>query len=220
MSYIEIPIDKLKIGMSVRIDLSWWRHPFLQNSFRVKSQGDIEELKKCGIKKILFDPEQSKTEEDIPPKKPSPSSPPSPASEFSKAKETNENKEVRAVPRKYQNQFMKEWQKKFLQKEREYGQAYGQVSHIMNNLEADKKKSMQWAHELLQNVADAFFLEADPIVYLINIKDKDEIAYFHSLNTSILSMLLGKALGLLRMELKELGMGALFHDVGKLRIPK
>ncbi len=220
MGYIEISMDKVKVGMSIHLELSWWEHPFLHNNFRLKSHGDIEELKKCGIKKVFFDPEKSKIVEEMPPAIPSHSFSPSPASESSKPNEISESREVRGIPKKYQSQFMQEWQKKFLQKEREYSLAYNQVSHIMNNLEANKNTSMQWAHELLRDITDAFFQESDSIVYLINIKENDDIAYFHSLNTSILSMLLGKTLGFLRTELKELGMSALFHDIGKLRIPK
>ena len=42
----------------------------------------------------------------------------------------------------------------------------------------------------------------------------------HSVNVCILSISLGKKLGLDRHELVDLGLSAFFHDLGKLDIPK
>jgi HD-GYP domain-containing protein (c-di-GMP phosphodiesterase class II) len=54
---------------------------------------------------------------------------------------------------------------------------------------------------------------------LTAIKDFDEYTYHHMVNVSILSMSLGQRLGLSRPALTELGLAALFHDIGKVEIP-
>jgi len=51
------------------------------------------------------------------------------------------------------------------------------------------------------------------------IKDYDEYTYHHSVNVSILSIALGQRLGLNRKFLTEIGLVALFHDIGKIEIP-
>jgi putative nucleotidyltransferase with HDIG domain len=51
------------------------------------------------------------------------------------------------------------------------------------------------------------------------IKDYDEYTYHHSVNVSILTIALGQRLGLNKKVLTELGMVALFHDIGKIEIP-
>jgi len=43
--------------------------------------------------------------------------------------------------------------------------------------------------------------------------------YFHSLNVSVLSMLLAKECNMSADQIRQVGMGALFHDIGKLKIP-
>lgn len=55
---------------------------------------------------------------------------------------------------------------------------------------------------------------------LTNIKNFDEYTLNHSVNVCILSISLGKKLGLDRNELVDLGLAAFFHDFGKLDIPK
>jgi len=54
---------------------------------------------------------------------------------------------------------------------------------------------------------------------LTSIKNFDEYTFAHSVNVCVLSVSLGVRLGLSKRELSELGFAALFHDVGKVRLP-
>jgi HD-GYP domain-containing protein (c-di-GMP phosphodiesterase class II) len=69
-------------------------------------------------------------------------------------------------------------------------------------------------------MVDAFLGDSDAIVHLINIKEKDEGIYHHSLNVSVLGIMLGKKAKLTASEMHELGIAALFHDIGKNQIEK
>lgn len=55
---------------------------------------------------------------------------------------------------------------------------------------------------------------------LTNIKNFDEYTLNHSVNVCVLSVALGRRLGLSRRDLAELGVSAFFHDFGKLDIPQ
>ncbi|MCX7974161.1 MAG: HD domain-containing protein [Candidatus Aminicenantes bacterium] len=55
---------------------------------------------------------------------------------------------------------------------------------------------------------------------LTNIKNFDEYTLNHSINVCLLSIALGRRLGLDRNELIELGISAFFHDFGKIETPK
>ena len=49
---------------------------------------------------------------------------------------------------------------------------------------------------------------------LTTIRDYDEYTFTHSVNVCIFSVALGRKLGLSKLQLYDLGMAALFHDVG------
>jgi HD-GYP domain-containing protein (c-di-GMP phosphodiesterase class II) len=51
------------------------------------------------------------------------------------------------------------------------------------------------------------------------LRDYDQYTFAHSVNVCIFSIALGKKLDLSRDDLYELGMGALMHDMGKVRLP-
>jgi putative nucleotidyltransferase with HDIG domain len=56
-------------------------------------------------------------------------------------------------------------------------------------------------------------------LHLMNGKSEFEDIYFHSLNVSVLAMMIAKSKGYDSKQIKEVAFGALFHDIGKIKIP-
>ncbi|MBU1488000.1 HD-GYP domain-containing protein [bacterium] len=56
------------------------------------------------------------------------------------------------------------------------------------------------------------------MVRLAALKSFDEYTFTHSVNVTVLSVVMGIELGLSRKELEELALGAMFHDLGKIKI--
>lgn len=64
-------------------------------------------------------------------------------------------------------------------------------------------------------------LENENILYnLSEIKSVDDYTFEHSVNVCILSLITGIGLGFDQNGLRELGIGAMLHDIGKLCIPR
>ncbi|HKJ77496.1 MAG TPA: HD domain-containing phosphohydrolase, partial [Gammaproteobacteria bacterium] len=59
----------------------------------------------------------------------------------------------------------------------------------------------------------------DALLGLTRFKDPDRYISMHSLNVCIFALAFGNHLGLGREGLYELGLGALLHDLGKMRVP-
>lgn len=55
--------------------------------------------------------------------------------------------------------------------------------------------------------------------HLLTIRNWDDYTFVHSVNVAVLSLLVGKAMGLQERDLFDLGVGALLHDVGKADVP-
>jgi HD-GYP domain-containing protein (c-di-GMP phosphodiesterase class II) len=54
---------------------------------------------------------------------------------------------------------------------------------------------------------------------MASIKDHDNYTFNHMVNVSVLAIAFGQRLGLKRQDLAQLGLCALYHDMGKLHIP-
>ncbi|NLI14945.1 MAG: HD domain-containing protein [candidate division Zixibacteria bacterium] len=75
--------------------------------------------------------------------------------------------------------------------------------------------------KIVENMVDLYLKDEGGIKKIIELMPEDYQLYTHSTNVSILSVALGKSLGILnKNELYELGLGALLHDIGKSKIPR
>jgi len=89
------------------------------------------------------------------------------------------------------------------------------VMRAANDKSIDISKARRAVHSLIDQIAE----DESVLIELTNIRDFDEYTYVHSANVSVYSLTLGLRLGLDRQRLSELGFAALFHDIGKVRLP-
>ena len=228
MSLVEIPIDKVRLGMFIQLDLSWFKHPFLRSSFMLSHPKEVEVLLGLGLGSVKYDPEKSVnqeaavsgTEKSIA-AKPVPESPDSPASDADGSPDGSDVYLEFITERKQRRiHFLNTRRKNLVKQEQEYKFALNQVAGVMKDIEAGNEKGMEAADKLMDHVVNVMLQDTETIVHLMNLSDKDNVTYFHSLNVSILSLIVGRKLGLSRSELHELGLGGVLHDIGKLKIPK
>ena len=220
MSLVEIPIQEIKIGMFIHLELRWWKHPFLRNSFVIRSSKEIEQIKKSGLKSIKYDPEQSLSEKVALGAIDSADQTPAPGPASPNPQVVDPDAEAASTQKKMRVEFLHERRKNLAKREEEYKTACSQVSSIIRTFEADRETGIASAQGVVEKVVDDLLQDSEIIVHLINLKEEDSLTYFHSMNVSILSLILGKDLELPKADLAELGMAGLFHDIGKQRIPK
>ncbi len=90
---------------------------------------------------------------------------------------------------------------------------------VINKIKSGEKVNIKRAKRVIETMVDQILQEEQLLLGMTAIKDYDEYTYHHSVNVSILSIALGQRVGLNRKTLTELGMVALFHDIGKMDIP-
>jgi HD-GYP domain-containing protein (c-di-GMP phosphodiesterase class II) len=73
---------------------------------------------------------------------------------------------------------------------------------------------------VVESVVDSILSDESSMLALTSIRDYDEYTYHHSFNVCIYSIALGNRLGLPRQTLCDIGIAALFHDVGKTDVPQ
>lgn len=94
------------------------------------------------------------------------------------------------------------------------------MKNITKNLFARPQESLREAGELVGQMVDSMLTDKDVAIHLMNDKVAGEEVYFHSLNVAVLSMILGKELKLAADDIRTLGIGAMFHDIGMVEIPE
>lgn len=100
-----------------------------------------------------------------------------------------------------------------------YFNAVSYSKGVMNKIKAGEKVNIKKAKRIVETMVDQILEEEKLLLGMTAIKEYDEYTYHHSVNVSILSIALGQRLGLSKKMLTELGLVALFHDIGKIEIP-
>ena len=102
---------------------------------------------------------------------------------------------------------------------RTYSQSVAVTKDVINSVRMGRSPNIKKVKRVVQSIVDQILNEEESLVGLTTIRDYDEYTFTHSVNVCIFSVALGRRLGLTKIQLYDLGLAALFHDIGKSRIP-
>jgi HD-GYP domain-containing protein (c-di-GMP phosphodiesterase class II) len=102
---------------------------------------------------------------------------------------------------------------------RTYGRCVAVTKQTLNDVRMGKTKSVRKVKRAVQGIVDQVMKNEASLVGLTTLRDYDDYTFTHSVNVCIFSVSIGKRIGLSKLQLYDLGLTALLHDVGKSRIP-
>jgi HD-GYP domain-containing protein (c-di-GMP phosphodiesterase class II) len=100
-----------------------------------------------------------------------------------------------------------------------YAQGVAVTKDVIGSVRMGRTARLKRVKRAVQLVVDQVLNNETSMLGLTAIRDYDEYTFTHSMNVCIISVALGKKLGLSKVQLCDLGMTALLHDVGKARVP-
>jgi HD-GYP domain-containing protein (c-di-GMP phosphodiesterase class II) len=101
---------------------------------------------------------------------------------------------------------------------RTYAQSVKVAKDVLGDMRMGRAVNARKVKRAVQNIVDQVLSNESSIVTMTTLKDFDEYTFTHSVNVCIFSVVIGQRLGLEKLELYELGLGALLHDIGKMRM--
>lgn len=206
-----VSVQQLQVGNYVRLPLAWKDHPFLFSSFRIKQQAQIELIKKLGIDSVYVDVEKS----DVPPLAEQQIA--SPTAE--QTKEVDELHEQMEHYKAERIEILKKMRRDLSKTEESFDRSLARMRNLINKLRSRPLNAVTEAQELISDITEELLSSDNLVLHLMSDQKKDDVIYYHSLNVAVLSMLIAKDLEWPRADIESVGLGALFHDVGKLKLP-
>lgn len=89
----------------------------------------------------------------------------------------------------------------------------------LKKVSSEEEPNIFEARRIVRKFTELLFQERSYLIALTIVKDIGSYTFNHSANVCILSIAMGIEIGLSRKDLLELGISALFHDLGKIDIP-
>ncbi|MGP8153457.1 MAG: HD-GYP domain-containing protein [Smithella sp.] len=92
------------------------------------------------------------------------------------------------------------------------------IKEMVKNVHSGKTVNMRRINTVVQNMVDNILANRDTLIALTNLKMHNEYTFAHCVNTSIFAISLAVHLSLEKTQIAALGVSAMLHDIGKVRI--
>ncbi len=92
------------------------------------------------------------------------------------------------------------------------------AKEVLTDVRLGKAVNVRKVKRAVQTIVDQVLSNEPSIIAMTTMRDFDEYTFTHSVNVCIFSLVIGQRLGMDKLQLYELGLGALFHDLGKMSI--
>ena len=107
-----------------------------------------------------------------------------------------------------------------IQRAKETYQSTGQfVAKFMDRITKGESIDTKLAKQAVAECVNSILHAPDAVLWLTQLKNKDEYTAQHSLNVCVLSIVLGRHINLSEANLNNVGLCGLMHDVGKMCVP-
>ena len=102
---------------------------------------------------------------------------------------------------------------------RTYSQGVAVTKEVVNSIRLGRTSNVKKVKRAVQMIVDQVLTNELSIMGLTTLRDYDEYTFTHSVNVCIFAVALGRRIGLTKLQLYDLGMTALLHDIGKAKVP-
>jgi len=204
-----VALHELRAGLFVDLDLGWMSHPFPSSRFKITNSRQLEVLRGLGVDRIRYVPSKSdpvETAEVV-----ATESVESSAAEY-ESDRLRVEREKRAAVRLAQQESLLQCERRFVESTEQYRKAMSLVG-------SRPSEALKVGEKVVRDMAIEMAAQGDSAIRLLTEAAGDKSA-MHPVNVTVLSLLLGKSMGLPETALKDLGIAAFLHDMGKVHLPE
>ncbi len=212
-----IRVEQLAPGMfMVGMDQPWYKTPYLLHKRFIKSQEEIEELKRHGIREVDIDPARGADLVEGPEEGP-PVSSDRPDTHIAGNAPSHPGQSPNGSPQIPADALKPDMAKSV------YEEAVTAMERIFEDLDAGRVPAMPVLKNIVGGVLDRVLQDRSAMIAQVLVQQMrrfDRGLGSHAIDTCILSLVFAAEYGVFQEELEHVGIGALLHDVGYLRLPR
>ena len=227
MAFVPIESSCLRVGLFIKIEGSWFSHPFPTSSFKIKAPKELAILRGLRKVKLFVDPERSDPDAFTT------NSDPSPTEHVAEARvdipepdpllptEVDESCQDTIDRKTAQHEAFQVYQEHLQQVENQFQEVLLESKQAIQDVVTGRHRGLRTAQKIVDNLFDLLDGSEDSraLLNLMGSNEPDDEFFLHATNVSSLSLMVGLDLGFNREENEQLALGAFFHDIGELKFP-
>ncbi len=198
-----IAIQDLRPGMYITgMDQSWFQTPFLRHKWLVKRDDEIALLRSYGIQDLFIDTEKGA---DV--------------AADSDGPEYSHTSTIADEPLPPQHLSFGPKPEEIESARLLRAEAISTLDVFFRQMESSSQQHLTNVRAVVSTLLDGLLEYQDAMVSLIQMRRFDAKLATHSVDTGVLAMAIGQDYGCDPQQLKLLGLAAMVHDIGQLRLP-
>ena len=198
-----IAIQELRPGMYIAgVDQSWFQTPFLRHKWLVKREDEITLLRSYGIQDVFIDTVKGCDVMEV--------------STIQKSSNAHETPDEMSVPPSFDpGPNLGDIESARVLR----AEAVSTLDLFFSQMEAPSQQHLMEVRGVVSTLLDGLLEHQAAMVSLIQMRRFDVSLATHGVDTGVLAMAVGQENGCTPSHLKLLGLAALVHDIGQLRLP-
>lgn len=203
----KIPLAQLKPGMFVHdLNCSWGVHPFFPTRFKVKGDDEIVKAAEMGVREVYIDTSLGYDLADAP--------------TAEEERERLEGELVRLAERREPAVADRVGVHEEISAAVEVHQRADQVVRdMMADVRLGKQIEQDNMDEAVREITDSILRNSSALMHLSQIRRKDDYTFQHSVGVCTLITAFCRTMHLGRDITRQVGIGAMLHDIGKMMVP-
>ncbi len=202
----KIPVDRLKLGMYVQeLCGDWMSHPFWRKSFLLKSESDLARILDAGIHEVYIDTSKGLDDAE--------------GRDAAVVRAEVERDLVAAMETVPPEPLRVSLAEEMERARKVHSQAHKVVRGMMQDVRLGKAVSLDDVEPVVEAITGSVLRNSGALIGLVGIKNKDDYTFLHSVSVCTLLVAFGRSMGLGADMVRELGIGGLVHDLGKMKVP-
>ena len=203
-----VDVDKLRVGLYVELDVGWMAHPFPTGSFKITSAQQIEAIRGLGAKRIRCLHSKSDAQAVANDASPGAEHVAVAVQVYDPVKEARKLAAQQALEeRKRRSELLSAQSRSLAACERRFGEAIRQYRKTLELVKSEPTTAAAQAQGMVTGIVGEMLGDGESSIRLLSEAAGDKSS-MHPVNVTILSLLLGHAMGLSSADLADLGMAA------------
>lgn len=209
----KIKAEQLQVGMYIHdFNCGWLSHPFYKSQMSIKDNNLIDKIVKTGIRELYIDTAKGY---DL-------ASAPTLAEADRKLNSEFNQRFIRRIklPQESTKTAKKATYRQEIHKAIEVKtQARKYMRNVLAAAATGDKLDLDGINPLVDNMVESITRNENAIISLLRVKKVDEYIFLHSMSVGALLIAFAKYIKLSDEEIKNIGIGGMLHDIGKMQIP-
>ncbi|MGB0899898.1 MAG: DUF3391 domain-containing protein, partial [Psychrobium sp.] len=194
---IKLSVDRLQIGVYIKLPVRWNAHPFMFNQFKITSENQITLLRQAKIPHVYAIPSKS-TADPLPVNERENPAIIDTVQDTTLLKNKLGDKEQQILAMQQHRRAIKECEKA-------YQNALGRVRSLTSKIQSRPLLAIEEAQVVMATMTKALLEKDDLILHLVGDDRDDMDSHQHAISVCMLSMMIGKKLKLSSQEISNLG---------------